>query len=415
MNRLTLLLLCVLAWPALAWQVDDPDLKARLVMEQQQAYLGGEVAVSLELATPRWFTRAARLTLPTQSDALWLQRQVFADSSQARIDGKMWTLQRWPLAVFPRRAGGISLQPIRVDVGVAGADGQSQLRQFSLSGLNLLGVPTGGAALVARDYRVAVFVAQQARLNNQPLLLKAGQSLKVSYHSQAENSLAMLLPEITPSNTDAEAVSIYRELPILQNLSERGQRLAYREDHFTVVAKRDVALHLTVAGIDWLDARDGSRQRLEIPEIGVETTAAAPVYIRQPLLEWLALALMALLLLGVGALAYSASSPLQRYRKVQQRALLEAVRIGDWGGFGKHLYTLYDSYPELRLRPLGSVLDALPPAPGDRIKQLLRASFSGESALLDDTDEATLHTLFTQFEGGLDSQPLEIHETTFLR
>ncbi|MEY3018548.1 MAG: hypothetical protein RL336_1683 [Pseudomonadota bacterium] len=414
MNRL-MLLLCVLAWPALAWQVDEADLKARLVMQQQQAYLGEEVAVSLELATPRWFTRAARLTLPTQGDALWLQRQVFADSTRERIDGQMWTLQRWPLAVFPRRAGGISLQPIRVDVGVADADGQSQLRAFTLGGLDVLGVPTGGAALVASDYRVAVFVAQQAWLNRQALPLKAGQSLKVSYHSQAENSLAMLLPEMSPSSADAEAVAIYRELPTLQNITERGQRIAYREDHFTVVAKRDVALHLTVPDIDWLNSRDGSRQRLSVPDIGTAADVTAVQYVRQPLLEWLALAVVVMLLTAIGVLTYTASSPLQRFRKEQQRALCAAVRIGDWGAFGKHLYTLYDSYPEHRTASLATALDALPAAMGDRLKILLRAAFSGESALLDDTDEATLYQLFKQWERGQTRRPVEAHETTFLR
>lgn len=413
MTRVWLWLLLGLAWPAFAWQVDEADFKARLVLAQPKGYLGQEIGLSLDIATPHWFKRAARLTLPSQPDILWLQRQVFADNRRERINGEMWTVQRWSLSVFPRQAGQLALSPVSLSVGVADEQGDAQIKQVTLSGLNLLGVPLSDMALAASQYRVAVSVNDQQDITSERVLEK-GQSLKITYRSEAELSLAMLLPDITPALVNDD-VSLYTELPLLENISERGQRRAIREDRFTVVANKKTTLFIAGQDIAWLDVTTGQRRQMQIPAIG-QAASNPPVFTTRSTVIGLGVVTATMIIVGVIFVARRVRSPNYRQRKALQGHCLAAAEQGDWQALASSLYALINTYPDYRRQAIRVTLQQCC-SPGDaaRLIALLGVAYSGQSAFVDVDDAVKLKHLFKGLAKRKEQKTVEANETPFLR
>jgi hypothetical protein len=406
-----MLLAVLCSFHASAWQVENDHFKARLVLGQPRAYLGEEVALSLELATPQWFTRAATIRLPSQPDVMWLQRQVFADNRRQNIDGRMWTVQRWPIAVFPRRAGNLLLLPVVVEVGVADSLGRDQPQRVSLGGLSLLGVAPTGFSLVANDYRVQVSVADQPLRPEQPLTLAAGETVELAYHSQAEDSLAMFLPDIVPSILPLDGIAVYPQLPTLLDDNERGRRTAKRTDRYILVAQQPVSVFSHVDPIDWFDKQRGEKSRLVIPAIGIaETEPTSMVNDRdRPLVVWLMLMLIIVAVYIVAERAPRAMTPQHKRRYVLQQACLRAARQGDWQVLATQLYALHDSYPASRGQPIRTTLAKL--CHNDsllRLNTLLDTAYAGAVTSVDTRDEAHLNTLFK----ALSAQPMSTPEET---
>ncbi len=407
----------LLAHPALAWQVDEVDFKARLVLSQSRAYTSEEVSVSLELATPQWFTRAARIELPTQSDVLWLQRQVFADNSRKRIDGAMWTVQRWPLSVYPRSSGKLLLLPVAVEVGVADSEGRNVLKRFSLGGFHVLGVPLPGVDLVASQYQMSVELNGVEPNDDGGIALDAGDSLQIMYTSQADNTLAMFLPQIAPRLEEESGVAVYAELPVLRDDNERGRRSAWREDRFTLLAQRPLSLYLPSLQVEWLDKNTQQQRTAKLPAIGLDP-ASHDAAVREgdrPWLIWLVLVVMLAALYTAGNYVRRAMTPLHRYRAAQREACLAAAKLGDWAALAQHLYALNDSYTDYRQQALRVTIQQLSDETAKhRLNFLLDAAYSGASALVDGDDRHVLRHFFKHLARPA-IRPLETHDSTFIR
>lgn len=407
----------LLANPVLAWQVDEADVKARLVISQERAYLSEEVSVSLELATPQWFTRAAHISLPTQADAMWLQRQVFADNSRERIDGSMWTVQRWPLSVYPRSSGKLLLMPLVVEVGVADSEGRSVLKRFSLGGFHVLGVPLPDVELVASQYQISVDHSGVEPNAEGDIELAAGDSLQITYTSQAEHTLAMFLPQISPSLSADAGVAVYAELPTLRDENERGRRNARREDRYTLLAQRPLSLYLPGLQVAWLDKNTQQRRTAELPAVGINP-ASHNVVVRdsdRPWLVWLVLVLMLAALYIVASDAQRAMTPLHRLRATHRDACLAAAKQGDWALLAQHIYALHDSYADYRQQSIRVTIEQLCDESAQRrLTCLLDAAYSGASALVDVDDHHLLRHFFKRLARPV-SRPLETHDSFYIR
>lgn len=401
----------------MAWQIDSDDFKARLVVSQSRAYLGEEVSLSLELATPQWFTQAADIHLPGQSDVMWLQRQVFADNSREQIDGKMWTVQRWPLAVFPRRVGQLLLLPVVIKVGVADSLGRSQTKKVSLGGLSLMGIPLDGFSLVANDYRVDVSVAGQPITPGRPLTLAPGEAIELAYHSQAENTLAMFLPNIVPTLQTPDHVTLYPQLAELKNDNERGRRTAHRIDRYTLVAQKTVSLYATVEPVSWFDKQGGKRDRIAIAAVGLAPEHSNPMASQRdlPYLIWLALALVIAAVYVVAGDAKRAMTPLHRQRYTCQQACLRAARQGDWQVFSSQLYALYDSYPAYRGQPIRvTIAQRCDADTVQRLNEMLDTAYAGAVTLVDGNDQQHLKHFFNRLSVNPPPAITEPHDASFL-
>ena len=398
MNKVILCLLWLLAAPAMAWQIDEAEFKARLIVTQQRAQLGEEVAVNLELATPNWFTQAANIQLPSQQALLWLQRQVFADNFRQRIDGKMWTVQRWPLAIFPRQTGQLTLSPVVVSLAVANEHGKSIEKTVTLEGSSLLGIAIPDIELVASDYRVQVLVNGEIYREGNEMILAAGESLQLAYRSEAENSLAMFLPKLVPQFSHSGSVAIYENLPELVDESERGRRTARRTDNFTVLATQQVSIHAPAQQIIWWDKLSDQQQLLIVPALGPlgDMISGGKSWIPSSWV-WFALLAIVMVLYWLGHVANRAITPLHQKRYQFQQACIHAVQQGDWSTFASNFYALYDSYQHYRGVPLRTAVEQQCDADSSqRLAIVLNAAYLGEDTFVDSRDPIRLHRIFKQ-------------------
>jgi len=390
-----LLSICLLfSMTSHGWQYDTDTLKVRWVWPQQQAFVGEEVAVAIELATPNWFAQAADITLPLDDAALWMQTDNFAQNARLQINQQMWTLQRWSLTLIPRRAGLYSEAQLSLVVGVATQDGSSLLHSVKLSAPSLQVIAKSGNIMVADRLSI------ERRLDI-PEQLTKGSSFSVTYQTQGDGLLAMFLPDISPKFIGSARYKVYAGLPTLKNERERGQQRATREQRFDVVMLDEGDLTLLSQQVNWIQRQDRVTQYIALPELVIVPLEQSPISHADVSHRaiWVALLLVSLAMSGLAMLAPNVMTPLDRQRYTLRKAILQAVQQGDWQTVAASLYRLRDCYRFWRTMTMTELLSqCCESSDAQRIEEMVTAAYSGGHLYQDAADVQRFKRLFKRLK-----------------
>lgn len=383
------LLMCLVLMPlqtlALSLQdlIDRGELSVKLSLSPQRISVGQQATLTIEIATNRWFGGGTTIKTPLSDDLLLIQRQRFAVNSTERRAGQTWVLQRWSLSLFPRRAGAITVPPIALSFAVnAERDG------LVVGALNTAALPFSAylpESLPADSDWLASPVASINLMSDQTLSnLVIGDAFTLTYTLQAEDLMAMMLPEI--SLPAIPGLAIYPAIAQLKDDSNRGANSASRSSEFAFVVEAAGQYTIPAQSILWWNT---DQQQLQVlaTEAQVFTVAAHPPAARvgvtamwlQPWHRYTAVLSVLLLIVLLVRRAQNDNRVLKhRPVKALQRQFAEAIAARQWHNAVAVMYRWVE------LREEGSLPDLLseiqlrgsPQQPPDDLAEQLERLFT---------------------------------------
>ncbi|MFV3290343.1 hypothetical protein ACNFBR_16540 [Pseudomonas sp. NY11955] len=336
MIRLVLLVLAGLATLASAAE-PEVRVQARLVPDTP-VMVGATVTLEVDLLVDTWFTAPPELPVLQLAGAVVSPPGGEAEHLNQRLDGKAFFGLRYRYQITPSAAQSFTVPALtfRVHPGQASAAQtvQSQPLSFAVKG------QAGGDGeqhLVAQ----ALDVSQAIERSHTPL--RAGDSITRRLHIVARGGQAMLIPP--PTFVEVDGLKRYVQTPSVSPVSDgRGGTLGgQREDSVTYVATTAGHYRLPAIEVTWVDANSGEPRTASVPALDIEVgkgSYQAPFSLSEDLRalgqgaqisiasHWLVLALLALLLGGLGwagrAWGQGAWLHFKRWRAGRQQAWLNS-------------------------------------------------------------------------------------------
>ncbi|MCR9702310.1 BatD family protein, partial [Vibrio vulnificus] len=178
----------------LAWVGQPP--KAQETKTLPVFSVNEQVILTIEVATPRWFTAGTRIGHVEIPNVIAKQRNPLATNYTERKDGHTWSRQRWEITLYPQASGRFVVPPIAVSVQVSAPNGENVSGTLYTAPISFdASMPSGliqpqSAWFSASD----VEVEQQWQTSSEPL--KVGDAITRTITIRAKDSLSVLLPKL---------------------------------------------------------------------------------------------------------------------------------------------------------------------------------------------------------------------------
>ncbi|MCW8345432.1 BatD family protein [Vibrio sp. ZSDZ65] len=276
-----------------------------------------QIILSIEVATPRWFTGGTRISRIDVPNLIAKQRNPMAINSTERKNGITWSKQRWEVTLYPQTSGTFVIPPIAIQTQVSTQNVRSASRTLYTQPMTFeVRMPTGKLSeqqswLSASD----MTLTQQWETSNDEL--KAGDSITRTVTLNADDTLSILIPSLIP--TDAtHAYQVYRQPPRLSDSHERGAYKAQRTEQHTYVLQKGGNFTLPDIDVVWWNSSKKTLETvtLEGKTISVRHTLSSFVAQYQ---RWLAGMAVLLFMLIAGSVLL--------YRRVQQQGFSEGFNL----------------------------------------------------------------------------------------
>nr|WP_321285270.1 BatD family protein [uncultured Vibrio sp.] len=213
-----------------------------------------QVILTIEVATPRWFTGGTRVGSVEIPDVIAKQRNQLATNFTERQGGQTWSRQRWEVTLYPQVSGDFVVPPIAVGVQVSAPDGKNvsgilytQPVQFSAS------LPSGLLSDSSQWFAAThVDVNQEWETSSEPL--KVGDAITRKITITAQDSLSVLLPDLLKG----ESTSRYQAYPQPHRLTDtqtRGDYQSTRTEESVYVIQQGGELSLPAYEFQWWNSQ----------------------------------------------------------------------------------------------------------------------------------------------------------------
>ncbi|MCX2975254.1 hypothetical protein EYC87_16860 [Halieaceae bacterium IMCC8485] len=255
--------------------LSDGELTVNASLDQRGLLVPGQrTQLILEIATSSWFSGGTRIRIPEVPGLVILQTEQFATNASESRSGSTWVIQRWTLDLYPQRAGNFTIPPISLSIMVnAGEQGNVRGDTLSAPLEFFVAMPS---ALEEADFWVAApaFSVRQS-LNKDTSQLEPGDAFERRIEFQADDLLAMMLPEV---GTERQAgLAAYPAPPVLENSRNRGQATSSRVQTISYVAQKPGNYLLPNEDFFWWDTGSEELRVLTLPAVEVRITGTAAV------------------------------------------------------------------------------------------------------------------------------------------
>ncbi len=235
------------AWVGKAPSEDEKSTSPNFSVNEQ-------VILTIEVATPRWFTGGTRVGSVEIPDVIAKQRNQLATNFTERQGGQTWSRQRWEVTLYPQVSGDFVVPPIAVGVQVSAPDGKNvsgilytQPVQFSAS------LPSGLLSDSSQWFAAThVDVNQEWETSSEPL--KVGDAITRKITITAQDSLSVLLPDLLKG----ESTSRYQAYPQPLRLTDtqtRGDYQSTRTEESVYVIQQGGELSLPAYEFQWWNSQ----------------------------------------------------------------------------------------------------------------------------------------------------------------
>lgn len=245
--------------------IDASKLSVSHQLLPENPVLGQEVTLRIEIATDRWFAAGTRFKLAQADNVVMLQRQALAVNSSEQRHGQSWVVQSWDFSVFPQKEGVVFIPEIELSLNINTEQGVVR-GQYSLPSLAMeVSVPEQVRPL--DSWLAAKSFTLVTELDKPIDELKEGDAFTLTITLQADNVLAMMLPEISLPAIDG--LAIYKRPPLLKNDSNRGNKIARRIEIIDVVVEKTGRYKIPEMTFYWWDTDNQSLEELTFEAIDV--------------------------------------------------------------------------------------------------------------------------------------------------
>ena len=264
-----ILLFCLLL--PLSVFAQDNDVKADVtisIQRDKETWAGQQVTVNLDLKTTGFSFSNSHFNLPELSGAFLMQTDTTTIKFSENTDGETWQVVRYPLALYPQKAGQLEIPSIDVRFNTSAGFGKPEKTfEFQTKPLQLtVKLPPGvkeGALLVT----TASF-ALDHDWQPESSVAKTGDAFTLTVRRRAKDISAMLLPPLPVYH--AEGLAAYPQPPEVNDKTNRGDLTGERIDSIIWVAENPGSYVIPGIRFQWWDPENRELKQQIIPGLNLD-------------------------------------------------------------------------------------------------------------------------------------------------
>jgi hypothetical protein len=351
---------------ALTVSAGDDEVEALVAVgleQNQDTWVGQQITLNLDLKTTGFSFSNSRFNLPEVSGAFLMQTDTTTIKLTENIDGQTWQVVRYPLALYPQKAGRLEIPPINVRFTTSAGFGSTEKAfEFQTGALELTvnlppGVKPGDLVVTTTSFELDYnWLADSAQA-------KTGDAFTLTVNRKAADISAMLLPPLPVFQADGLAA--YPQTPEVRDKTDRGDLTGERIDTIIWIAEKPGAYEIPGIRFQWWDPIRRELQQQIVPGLGIDIPQATtdseikgpaenPLQTWRTLLPWLTFLLAGLVTMGVWMrFRQKTGDQSQSNEKAAFVKLRKACKSNQAGQAYSAIYTWLSYYPTLaKTRPV---------------------------------------------------------------
>jgi len=304
-----LLLPCTAAAQANNEQENDLQAAVAISVQQKQDFWAGQqVTLDLDLKTTGFSFANSYFDLPEISGAFLMQTDTTTIKLSEDMDGQTWQIVRYPIALYPQKAGPLQVPPISVRFSTSAGYGTTEKAfEFQTKPLELTvklppGVNEGDLVVTTTSFKM------EHDWQTAPGTASTGDAITLTVTRSADDISAMLLPPLPVFRT--EGLAAYPQTPDVRDKTDRGDLTGQRTDSIIWVVEQPGTYEIPGIRFQWWDpdSRELKQQvvpglTMDIPSPPAGTTGkpgnGQPDTSHKTLLRWVVTLLTSMIVTGL--------------------------------------------------------------------------------------------------------------------
>lgn len=264
------IILVGLFWPLFV-AAQNPDVQADVaisIQQDQEIWAGQQVTLNLDLKTTGFSFSNSHFNLPEVSGAFLMQTDTTTIKLTEKINGETWQVVRYPLALYPQKAGQLEIPSIGVRFNTsAGFGSTNKAFEFQTRPLDLtVSLPPG----VKQGDMVVTTTSFELDHDWQPEsgTAQMGDAFTLKVTRRANDISAMLLPPLPVYQT--EGLAAYPQAPEVNDKTNRGDLTGERIDSIIWVVEKPGLYEIPGIRFQWWDPTGHELKQQIIPGMSLD-------------------------------------------------------------------------------------------------------------------------------------------------
>jgi hypothetical protein len=266
----TFILLTGLLLP-LSLLAQDNEVRAGVsirVEQDQDIWAGQQVTLDLDLKTTGFSFSNSHFNLPEVDGAFLMQTDTTTVKLTEKIDGQDWQIVRYPLALYPQKAGQLEIPSINVRFTTsAGFGSEEKAFEFQTDPIELtVKLPPGAKP----GDLVVTTTSFELEYDWQPAtaITKTGDAVTLTVSRRAVDISAMLLPPLPVFRI--EGLASYPQTPEINDKTDRGDLTGVRIDSITWVVEKPGTYEIPGIRFQWWDPDNRELKQQIVPGLSLD-------------------------------------------------------------------------------------------------------------------------------------------------
>jgi len=269
-NFVKIILLLSLLLP-FSVSAQDKDVRADAAInfqQDQETWAGQQLTVNLDLKTTGFSFSNTHFNLPEVSGAFLMQTDTTTIKFSENTNGENWQVIRYPLALYPQKAGQLEIPPFTVRFSTSAGFGSEKMAfEFQTEPLQLTvklppGVEEGALLITTTSFELGHDWQPESGE------AKAGDAFTLTVTRRAEDISAMLLPPLPVFRT--KGLAAYPQAPEVKDKTNRGDLTGERIDSIIWVAEKPGNYDIPGIRFQWWDPDSLELKQQIIPGLKLE-------------------------------------------------------------------------------------------------------------------------------------------------
>jgi hypothetical protein len=249
----------------------DEEVKAGVaigVRQDQDIWAGQQVTLNLDLKTTGFSFSDSHFNLPEVPGAFLMQTDTTTVKMTETIDGQSWQIIRYPLAIYPQKAGQLEIPSIAVRFSTTAGFGspsipfEFQTKPLALTIKSPPGVKEGDLLITTRSFRL------DYQWQPESGTAQTGDAFTLTVKRRAHDISAMLLPPLPVFH--AEGLAAYPQAPEVTDKTNRGDLTGERTDTIIWVVEKPGAYDIPGIRFQWWDPDSRELKQQIIPGLKLD-------------------------------------------------------------------------------------------------------------------------------------------------
>ena len=238
------------------------------IQQDQTIWMGQQVTVNLDLKTTGFSFSNSHFNLPEVSGAFLMQTDTTTIKFSEKIGGESWQVIRYPLALYPQKAGQLEIPSINVRFTTSAGFGSAekafefQTKPLQLSVESPAGVKQGELVITTTSFEL------QYNWQPQSGIAQSGDAFTLTVTRRASNISGMLLPPLPVFQT--EGLASYPQAPEINDKTNRGDLTGERIDSIIWVVEKPGSYDIPGIHFQWWDPDKRELKQQIVPGLSLD-------------------------------------------------------------------------------------------------------------------------------------------------